>query len=72
MYNSYSLTNDFDQPESAIYNFSEHNILHVIVFNLFRDEVIDDKIYEEMNSDRKSKKTVNLDNYLEIFYASRY
>lgn len=72
IYNSYKLTNDFDQPESSIMNFSDSKIMHVLSFNLYRDEVIDDKIYNELAADKQALNTNNLDNYLEIFYASRH
>ena len=53
-------------------NFSDQNILHVIVFNLYRDEVLDDDIYQELREDKTNLETFNLDNYLEVFYVSRF
>lgn len=71
-YNSYQLTNEFDRSETGIMNFSNQNIMHMLVFNIRDDEIRVNKIYDEMVADREKLTTKNLDNYIEIFYASRY
>jgi hypothetical protein len=71
-YNNYQLINDFDAPETAIMNFSDQNIMHVLLFNIRRDEIFDNTIFEEMEADKKNQNTLNLDNYIEVFYASRF
>lgn len=53
-------------------NFSATNLLHMLVFNIRDDEIKVGNILEEMKQDKQKLVTTNLDNYVEIFYASRY
>lgn len=41
-YISYELQNDFDNPITAVINFSDHNILHTFEFNL--DQITDENL----------------------------
>ena len=63
-YNNYRLQNDFLDPATAVMNFSNSNIMHVMSFYL--DDIFDDQIRAEMQQDKDSDTTTNLEKYVSI------
>lgn len=71
-YNFNSTPNSFDDINTGIIDFSKNSMMHVFAFNLTQDQINDDDILIEMQADKTANNTINLDNYIEIFYVNRF